>query len=181
MISPRFSAGSASERSRSTGSSSGQPREITGNQRKWIAKTSSIRMPETNAGNDRPASETMRATQSPKPSRRRAAITPNGTPTMTPMSSDATVSSIVNGSTAATSVTIERLVISERPRSPLSTWPMKARYWRQIGWSRPILARSSRSASGVAWSPMMTSAGSPGTMRTSTKTSVSTASSVGSA
>ena len=37
-------------------------------------------MPETKAGKDRPASETMRASQSTKPSRFCAATTPSGTP-----------------------------------------------------------------------------------------------------
>jgi hypothetical protein len=87
-------AGSASARRRSSGSEV-LTVEITGNQRSSTAKAMRRRMPETKAGNDRPASETMRASQSTKPSRRCAATTPSGTPMMLPMNSAASVSSIV--------------------------------------------------------------------------------------
>jgi hypothetical protein len=85
MIRPRLSAGSASERSRSTGSVIGTPFEITGNQFRCTAKATSISTPETKAGKDKPASETMRATQSGVLSRWRPAQTPSGTPNNTPM------------------------------------------------------------------------------------------------
>ncbi len=69
--------------------------EITGNQRSCTANAISSRMPDTKAGKDTPASDTMRASQSASPSRRRAAMTPSGTPTPTPMATAASVSSIV--------------------------------------------------------------------------------------
>ncbi len=94
MIRPRLRAGSASARRRCIGSVPVTV-EITGNQRSSTANAISSRMPETNAGNDSPASETMRASQSTKPSRRRAATTPSGTPITVPMTSAASVSSIV--------------------------------------------------------------------------------------
>src|SRR5690349_994854 len=180
MISPRLIDGSASARSRSNGLLEVTV-EMTGNQRSSTANAISSRMPETNAGNDRPASETMRASQSTKPSRRWEATTPSGTPMRVPITSAASVSSIVYGSTAATSVVIGRLLTSERPRSPRAIWAMKSAYWARIGLSRPSRWRNAARAAGVAWSPRTTIVGSPGTTRTSTNTSVSTAQSVGSA
>src|SRR4051794_26886090 len=58
---------------------------------------------------------------------------------------------------------------------------MKSAYWTRSGLSRPSRSRSAARAAGVAWSPRTTMVGSPGTTRTRTNTSGSTAPSVGSA
>ncbi len=91
----------------------------------------------------------------------------------------ATVKSMVCGSTAPTSARIGRLVTIELPKSPRSDWPRNTTYCSQIGLSKPSLACNAATACGVARSPRIATAGSPGTMRTSTNTSVSTASRVG--
>ena len=69
-------------------------------------------------------------------------------------------------------------VRKDLPRSPIAAWRMNVAYCVRSGWSRPSAFRSSSTSLGAAPSPSMACAGSPGTIRTMTKTSVSTANSV---
>ena len=59
MIRPRLKAGSTRLRS-CVPQSLPPPLPITGNQRSWMANTSSIRMADTKAGNDSPVSDSRR-------------------------------------------------------------------------------------------------------------------------
>ena len=54
-------------------------------------------------------------------------------------------------------------VCSERPRSPDSAETSHDQYWTSTGRSRPRRAVSSRTCSGVAFSPRMLATGPPGT------------------
>src|SRR6185503_8152256 len=62
----------------------------------------------------------------------------------------------------------------ERPRSPRRAWPTQRAYWTGIGWSRPRACRTRATESGLASSPRMMRAGSPGRTRTTTNTSSET-------
>src|SRR5437867_6700936 len=84
---------------------------------------------------------------------------------------------------ASGSVTGSRLTMSrptgtsywrDTPRSPRSALVSHSTYWRGIGRFSPSASRSRAAASGLPSGPMITSAGSPGSTRTTTNTSSET-------
>src|SRR5215471_17171590 len=136
-------------------------------------------MPETKTGKDSPSNDNRRVSTSTGPLRWRAAQTPAGIPIRQPITMAASVSTMVCGKASAISVQTARCVTMLVPRSPRRAWPRKSKYCAPIQRSRPSSARRAARVSGVARSPRIAMAGSPGTTRTSRKTSVKTASSVG--
>src|SRR6476469_2521129 len=95
-----------------------------------------------------------------------------------PITSETSVSSIVHGNTRSTSPMTGWPETSETPQSPRNAPSRNTVYCLVSGRSRPSRCRRASIASRLAWSPRISCAGSPGTIRTSTKTSVSTANSV---
>ena len=63
---------------------------------------------------------------------------------------------------------------SDFPRSPRSAPVSHSAYWTAIGRFSPIASRRRAAASGLPSGPMMISAGSPGSTRTTTNTSSET-------
>src|SRR5262245_2527016 len=59
---------------------------------------------------------------------------------------------------------------SDLPRSPCTARESHSAYWTRMGRLRPSASRSRAAASGLPSAPMITSAGSPGSTRTTTNT-----------
>src|SRR6266700_1653306 len=175
---PRVIAGRTSLWRPST-QSPGRGLPITGKRCSRSAKTIRRKIPETKTGKDSPSNENRRVSTSIVRLRCRAAQMPAGMPTRQPITIAASVNTMVCGKASAISVQTARCVTMLVPRLPSKAWPRKSKYCAAIQRSRPSSARRAARASGVARSPRITMAGSPGTTRTSRKTSVNTASSVG--
>src|SRR5205809_363669 len=80
------------------------------------------------------------------------------------------VSGIVTGSRLAMRRPTGTSYWIDTPRSPRSALQSQCAYWIAIGRFSPIASRSRAAASGLPSVPMMMSAGSPGSTRTTTKT-----------
>ncbi len=63
---------------------------------------------------------------------------------------------------------------SETPRSPRTARVSHSVYWTRMGRFNPSASRSRAAASGLPSGPMITSAGSPGSTRTTTNTRAET-------
>src|SRR5207244_3846308 len=84
-----------------------------------------------------------------------------------------------NAKRRGTSPSTGRFIQSERPRSPCSTRPIQRAYCTGSGSSRPSSVRSRVMSSWVACGPSMISAGSPGEMWRTAKTTSDTPSRTG--
>src|SRR5436309_12313519 len=80
------------------------------------------------------------------------------------------VSGSVTGSRLAMSRPTGRSYCRDTPRSPCSALVSHSTYWRGSGRFSPSASRSRAAASGLPSGPMITSAGSPGSTRTTTNT-----------
>ena len=102
-------------------------------------------------------------------------------PTGKVIASDSPVSDSVTGSLSATADSTVWLSTSEEPKSPCARWPSHSPSWASTGRSRPRLRRTAAIASGLACSPAITTAGSPGSSSISRKASTDTSSTTGTA
>ncbi len=122
----------------------------------------------------KPSTATNDAPRSHPLPRRDAARIPRGSAKPNATSSAAMASVAVGSATSPIKEDTSRSCRNETPKLPSSTSPMKRAYWTKNGASRCSRSRSSARASSLACSPRIASTGSPGTMRTIAKTSVTT-------
>ena len=104
---------------------------------------------------------------------------PAGIPMRAATTKAASASSSVCGNLAHSSSQTGCRVRVEIPRSPCNSRPRKVMYWTGKGWSSPNSRRTCSTNSGVACTPAIATAGSPGRSRTIRNTKVTAPNSVG--
>ena len=154
-------------------------RKPVGRTRSCTPKNHASTRPSQKIGIDTPVSAPRRARLSSSELRQTADATPIGMPNTMATTMAETASSTVAGKRRSRSVATGSPRTIDTPRSPWSTLPIYRTYCCQIGRSSPRRARTSATFSGVARSPSIVSAGSPGMRWMKLKTRTETPRSTG--
>src|SRR5206468_58220 len=154
-------------------------RKPVGRTRSCTPKNHASTRPSQKIGIDTPVSAPRRARLSSSELRQTADATPIGMPNTMATTMAETASSTVAGKRRSRSVATGSPRTIDTPRSPWSTLPIYRTYCCQIGRSSPRRARTSATFSGVARSPSIVNAGSPGMRWMKLKTRTETPRSTG--
>ncbi|KAG0937990.1 hypothetical protein G6F31_015519 [Rhizopus arrhizus] len=130
------------------------PRPPAGTQPSITANTMISIRPTQKLGSENPSTEPVMMAREPGACGLSPARMPSGTPISTDSSMATQASSTVAGMRSRIRGMAGSPVRKLLPKSPCTAWPMKIRYCRHSGWSRPsdalIAARCASVASGLA-------------------------------
>src|SRR5437879_2593644 len=150
-----------------------------GSQPSHKAKITISTIPSQKLGMLAPKSDASALSRSSSELRRAADSTPSAMPPSVESSRALAARTTVAWKRRSTSPSTGRFIQSERPRSPCSTRPIQRAYCTGSGSSRPSSVRSRVMSSWVAYGPSMISAGRPGEMWRTAKTTSDTPSRTG--
>src|SRR3989442_15282149 len=128
----------------------------------------------TNAGTEKPRTESPITKRSIQEPRLEAAVTPSGTAMSTARISVQVASASVGSRRAVISSATVLLKKNDSPKSPRRMRPIQMTNCWAMGWSRPSFSRMSATSLAVALSPAMIAAGSPAVKRSRRKTKTAT-------